>query len=644
LDIPFNAAYRYNYLRASNPVQPVNGSITKDFYYFITDVRYIAPNTTEVVVQLDVWQTFGYEIKFGNSYIERGHIGIANKNAFDNYGRDYLTIPEGLDVGGEYRVIAKRKETVMSILGPAKSSVLVASTVKLLDSTGLPIEAGTASAPVLQSADGSTFQGLPSGASYYIFESTTSFTNYMKSMTSKPWITQGIISITVVPESSRYAIDPTVYSANGYPTPVSNFAPLGLTHSMFENWRASGEILNSIPSKYRHLTKFLTYPYTVIEMTTWGGTPVILKPESWSNSDAKIIERASLVPPNQRVIFAPQSYNSDGENVDQKIVGTTMANGWNVGDDNGEYLDITTQIAQFPSMAIVNNGAISYMASNNSGISFQNHSADWSQQRALRGNEVSYDQASGAITTANKQTGIGINADASQTGVGNQTAMYQGIASGATSLVGGAVGGPASLGSAALGVAGMAAGIAIQTNANNQSLAIRNNTAGATNRNAMGQAGMVRDTNKDLADWSANGDYENTIAGINAKVQDARLTQPTTSGQVGGEALNLINDVVELALRFKMIDRASIRAIGDYWLRYGYAVRMFAVIPDTLNVMSKFTYWKLKETYIVSAPMPETFKQAIRGIFEKGVTVWVQPEYIGRTDIGDNNPMGGFTL
>jgi hypothetical protein len=59
-------------------------------------------------------------------------------------------------------------------------------------------------------------------------------------------------------------------------------------------------------------------------------------------------------------------------------------------------------------------------------------------------------------------------------------------------------------------------------------------------------------------------------------------------------------------------------------------------------VMTKFTYWKMQETYISSAPMPETFKQSIRGIFEKGVTVWKTPSDIGNIDISTNQPIAGI--
>jgi hypothetical protein len=105
--------------------------------------------------------------------------------------------------------------------------------------------------------------------------------------------------------------------------------------------------------------------------------------------------------------------------------------------------------------------------------------------------------------------------------------------------------------------------------------------------------------------------------------------------------MNLVYDEVGINARWKMIDDANIAIVGEYWLRFGYAIQRFMHIPSTLSVMSKFTYWKMTQTYIASAGMPESFKQVIRGIFEKGVTVWVTPSDIGNVDHADNAPIVG---
>lgn len=677
IDTPFNSAIRFNYLRASNPLMPVSGDVQRDFYYFITGVNYIAPNTTEVTIQLDIWQTFGFDVTFGNSYIERGHIGIANENAFDSFGRDWLTIPEGIEYGGEYRVIARKHESIIktNTVAPGgeqypylDANVLVVSTTDLLK------DPGNKDDPVLNTAPGSTFENLVSGASYYMWDRPGSFNGWMGANSSKPWMTQGIISITLVPKLSRYQAGYVDSPNDIIPTKVQNYRPGMVKTSLHNNWRNSAEILNKIPARYRHLKKFLTYPYMVIEMTTWTGSPILLKPESWADANATIIERATFTAPNQRVEIRPLRYNALPDSVidNHGHLSNTEANDsssntglrahgiWiGAGDDGGEFIDLATKIANFPTMAVVNNGAIGYLASNAHGIAFQHNSADWSQTRALRSNEVSYDQQSAGIEMSKNINALDRAGMAAMT-ASNQQAMLEGVAvngaagvasSGIGMLGGGVSGGMSGIAAGGTGVVGAVfnqamggvnAGISL--NQSNRNLNTATQVSAGTNAAQNNQAALLRDTNKSLADWSANGDYENSIAGINAKVQDAHLIQPTTSGQMGGETMNLVNGGLEVSLRWRMIDEAAIRTVGEYWLRFGYAVRKFAVIPADLMVMTKFTYWKLSETYVTSAPMPEFFKQAIRGIFEKGVTVWADPNDIGNIDYADNAPLDGIVL
>ena len=46
----------------------------------------------------------------------------------------------------------------------------------------------------------------------------------------------------------------------------------------------------------------------------------------------------------------------------------------------------------------------------------------------------------------------------------------------------------------------------------------------------------------------------------------------------------------------------------------------------------------MKETYVY-ADIPEIFKQTIRGIFEKGVTVWKRPNSMVFANIEQNKPL-----
>lgn len=638
IDIPFNRANLFNYVRVYNPAQPVKGNdIPRYFYYFITDVRYIAPNTTAITVQLDVWQTYIRQVRLGRCYVERGHLGIANERGFQNYGRDYLTVPEGLDTGSDYVGVLQSGEQQIMIAGSGKYSILVASTVKLEAATG------TVSNPNLESAEGGVFQGLPSGASYYIFLTSGDFTAFMRKYSKFPWVTQGIISITAIPPITRYMSMSQLGSKlaiGAYRAPA--VAASKMPVNVLNNWRNNSQLVNYIPPRYRHLKKFWTFPYMAIQLTTFTGQVVILKPESWNNDNALIAEEAALLPPAQRIIWYPVGYNSRSASKPE------FGNFQGTGDD----LNYAVGITNFPTLAIVNNGAIAVMASNAHSISFGYQSADWSQQRALRGNQVSYDQASASMQAGTDLMENQLAQSRAQLGIGQEVSSQQAIANSLGSIGGGALmgafAGPA--GAAVGGIGGLVSGIAgnvatLITQGGNQRQ-YANQAMGARGANAIETrtSAYMRDTNKSLADWAAKGDYENTIAGLNAKTRDIELTPPSIAGQVGGDTLRMLNFRWGYQLRWLMPDQASLQSIGEFWLRYGYAIQRFAFIPNDYMVMSKFTYWKMKETYIRAAGMPESFKQAIRGIFEKGVTVWADPDDMGLVDPGLNKALPGITI
>lgn len=655
LGIPYNRVNRYNYLRASNPLMPIPGDIQKDFYYFILECEYVNPSTTRIRVQLDVWQTYVYDVTFGRCYVERGHIGVANENQFNNYGRDYLTIPEGIDTGSEYMTVATRTKWILSLtpVPIGDGSRYPGHDVLVIAATDLGTDGGTKEDPNLNSADGTTFQGTTQGAGVWIFD-PQQFDAYLAAMAEKPWITQGITSVTVIPRINRYHPSFDYSELVSLGAKAETLYPITLTYDLFIGWRTSGDYVNYIPERYRNLMKLRTFPYTAIELTTFNATPVLLKPEAWNSDNARVFERAALLPPGQRLEFGPRFYNSRN-NAESQLPDLYPApvTGYEgvKGDDNGDYVDLVTQIANFPTMSIVNNGQMAYLASNVHGIAHQYQSADWSQQRALAGAAAQYDVASGAIAANRNLTDIANIVDSGQTANQNaligETAVAQGIAG-----IAGGAGGGAVFGARGAGAGGVASGASaiggalasgMQMSANDRAVALRNNERSANTGIQNKQLGLARDTNTDLARFAARGDYANEIAGIDAKVQDAALIQPTVSGQIGGETMNLINGGWQVSLRIKMIDPARIAQIGEIWLRYGYAIHRFISIPQSLHVMSKFTYWKMKETYIVASNVPEGHKQALRGIMEKGFTAWVNPNDIGLIDTADNVPLGGIS-
>lgn len=663
INIPFNAAYKFNYLRVQNNMQPVTGTTRKQggveetyndetqvLYYFITDVRYLAPNTTELTVQLDVWQSFSDVVSFGNCYIERGHIGIANQNAFASFGREYLTIPEGLDMGGEYEINGVYEKTIANLRdGDTEPAILVAST------TDLTSDPGTVDDPNLRSASGSGWAGLPNGCDMYLFETIADWREFLTHMADMPWVTQGIISVTAIPDFYEKGSTGIGHPDNtSHTAGASNFIKLNTgssanaavnamttgndIHNLRSNWRNDIDL-----GRYWRLKKFLTYPYTLVELTTYTGNPIILKPESMSGGDIDIVLKFYQSIPSPRVVAIPYRYNAgSGSGV---LYDGTLGN---IISDGGEMYDMQTGIFNMPMFSVINNGYMGYLASNSNTIAYQHSSADWSQNRAMRGADVAAGNAGRSNVNSLRAGQRGLNAMGATTQLANDTAMYKGLQSVGNSTVDGlqaaVVGNIPGAINAIQGQVNAGVDYAISTNQRTKQFGIDYGVTSGNVDDAFNTGKANIDSNLEYANYAAKGDYQNAIAGINAKVQDAQMIQPTTSGQVGGDSFQLAMNKWAVYAKVKVIQPAAMAMIGEYWLRYGYAVNRFGMLPSDFQVMSKFTYWKLTETYITSSRCPEMFRQTIRGIFEKGVTVWANANDIGQVDLATNAPKPGVTL
>ena len=216
-------------------------------------------------------------------------------------------------------------------------------------------------------------------------------------------------------------------------------------------------------------------------------------------------------------------------------------------------------------------------------------------------------------------------------------------------LIGGTIGGIVQNGIATTGMYA-SRDIANDTAAANTANSVATNAAQTSQANSYAQraqqiqgtsSALMAGQNYRLATRFAEGDYENTIAGINAQVQQMQMTPPTTSGAAGGDSFNLANGIMGVLVRFRTCAPSALRSVGEFMLRFGYFVQRFITPPASLQCMEKFTYWQMQECY-VRGMLPEQARLAIKGMFERGVTVWDRPEYIGVTDWADNDPLPGI--
>jgi hypothetical protein len=79
----------------------------------------------------------------------------------------------------------------------------------------------------------------------------------------------------------------------------------------------------------------------------------------------------------------------------------------------------------------------------------------------------------------------------------------------------------------------------------------------------------------------------------------------------------------------------AIAQAGTEMLRYGYYWDG-AVDFETFNVMSKFSYWKVRDIWATAQHLPDAWVDLVRNLLLEGVTVWSKPEYINKTSVFDN--------
>lgn len=667
VDIPYHAAYQYSYLVVRNPAQPVAGEpeTIPAFYYFITDVVYIAPNTTQLILALDVWTTYEFDISIGRAFVTRGHAAL---HAFANSSLDlaarqrrYLLQPEGLDVGNCYMTTNERLFTMGGGKDDAATewTVIICSAVDLRTGSKTCAEAygtydDTSNKPKQKTAQGMIVGNIPSGCQVYAME-VHNFVQFCTNLQDYPWISSNILSITTMPEGMiEHGDNVKIAEVTAYEAVMQKFDAATADKSV-DNLQSF--IKKNTSDKWKAQPKARTYPYSYLCMDNLCASPVTLKPEQLYNADKVEFSCVSSICPGfQRIYMFPLYYGAGAISSDDKVIsykkypiGGTTAQTQNmpVGDTLNNAL-IWSDFAQF---SILNDSYINYLANNANSLQYSRDNAGWA---------LSKTKAYASTDYANSQRSLNAAADVQRqqynyaTTVGTETFggyltnkaadVYSGVASmgskTAANAISDATGWTASAktiskyGSKLANMAqtsaevstGLAARDVAQKQFNIQNKAARKNV----------------DANYKLANWAAKGDYQQAIASINATCQDAQLYPPTQSGTSQGGTFAVLG---ALALTNWVFTANTVtpeyqNSIADYWARFGYAINEYMVIGDNFNLMEHFTYWMCEDVVVRNAAgnMSEGNRMTIKGLFEKGVTVYSDPEDIeGGIDILDNN-------
>lgn len=628
--VPYSSVYKYNYIVVTNPQQPVDDEgPARSYFYFITGIQYLSPQATRLTLQLDVMTTYAGSITYGNAYVDRGHIAMANSNARVKDGRalnKYFSLPEGLDVGSEYVPCAREVITINSTEHPPK--------IIFISTANLAADPGTTSNPSLNVADGQFVDGLPSGCNVY-WVALDKFRAVMKAMRDKSWAAQCIVAIYAFPGALLTDGPAVKLFGNGpemhFIGTTANYnvgdTPYWETKSMFSQLAEGLK-----PARAEDVDKLYCYPYSVIEMSTLTGNPVFLKPNLVKGDHLVIQWMGCCLAPFAKAGFFAENYGDpEGRMGGYSYTYTDFEGKTKTGSiAGGDFLDTCVWLTDFPQFSFVNNAYLTYLASSTHTREYQYSSAGWQLDRANMTANTGYQNAQRDISSQREQWSN------SPAGFGSNVA--QRMWSSPIIDAGGFT--TPSLSD----LAGMATQNASLAGWNAQNTVANATGAGSLNAKLSGQSDIA-DNNLELARNAAKGDYQNAIAGINATVQDAALTPPSTVGQSGGQGFNWKNGLVCITVTYKTLSGASLSAVADYFRRYGYSVRRFLTLGSVRHMlcMSKFAYWRAMGASLTCADANESERETMRGIIEKGVTLWDAPESIGNTAATDNTARDGYS-
>ena len=300
--VPVNAEKLYNY----NYVMYKNSNYGDMWFYaFVTNVKYINENCTELQLEEDVFQTWarGALDVSRDTFVQRCHVND------DTIGRH--TLPEP-DFGIEHEAI---KSMAFSTLQEVKYKLIIQTTTVPKDVAGVK-ELGYSFIPI--TVGGAKYNGVFTGARYYAFDMDSSFDSDLSTWTRALTLSGGSGAVTnmfMFPEPYLPGIgDTSIY--------YTGIAENAAAHAVTPDDDDSGEehlkhydINVPRPSTIRGYTprnnKCLTYPYTFIRLEAPGKGHNDYRYEWFSDIDSVAFRTYMPMDADTQFIAAPIAYGID---------------------------------------------------------------------------------------------------------------------------------------------------------------------------------------------------------------------------------------------------------------------------------------------------------------------------------------------
>lgn len=702
--VPVTSAQGYNYLvvdlpRMTSDAQPLAyaaGDRKRRYYYFIQDAQQLSPNSTRLILTLDVWTTYINEMRFDYVLLERGHAPVAASSVADYLAnpRDnsaYL-LSDDVNTGGEPYVETARAYKNYS------AETQRACVATYADLQG---DLGTAAAPKVPAISEPDVSGVLAPRVYSV--AVGDLQPFLRKIESNaPWMKPTVLGVFFAPSDLLTQSAP--FTLWGISITVLDAV------QKIETFMQPGAADFGYPAQAAGFAKLYTYPYAAIRIGDERGQTSTVRIEDLGANGIQLASAVNLVMPyisiDARLLGIAGATDSLAF---QTIEGRTYSYGgawgeylksWNlpvmqVSQSAASRAAYTTVYSRAHAKLAADNALASSLASNataytNVGNSAKNvtdnntvntgantavtaNANDWALTGATASNRKLKSDCDADNETSTEMKGVQNEVISITTANNNASAIANTLGSVVT---GGITGGGADAKSAAIGgvadlavsipTASAAAAISqtsnslaavlaqtnaikktnnaaeftaetwrIQNNASNIATTLRNE---ASTKVANNNAGVMR-TNagntKTTGDANANRAYATAIDAISAGLNQAGVAAPA---QFGANANGQSGATAPRALFAQVVTQreCDIMNAASAFARYGYSLmREFSMV--NMQVMRHFTYWKCAEVWCSgNGNALESAQGVIKDILIHGVTVWSKPEEIGRVSIYDN--------
>jgi hypothetical protein len=263
-----------------------NGT-SKTFYFWIVAKNFLARETTELTIQLDVFQTWLFDFHFNSCMVERKHVED------DTFGKH--TIPEDFELG-DY--VTYTKKTVDCLTGNP------CFFIGLTD-----IDSGT-----LGGIFGRTYSGF--AIKYFSYENINALSSFITDLCTNGKA-DSIAFIFSFPYKLFYATYPELTANDG--SYIGGIEGIVSALETF-NWN---EQKNNFPyngdTYVPHNAKLFCYPFNFITVKNANGGNVVLKLENFSDSSDVEFLVESVVTQNPTITLTPKNYCNKAFAIDDSI-------------------------------------------------------------------------------------------------------------------------------------------------------------------------------------------------------------------------------------------------------------------------------------------------------------------------------------